>query len=170
MHKKINLKVLVGVSALVALEIILSRFLSIATPIMKIGFGFVPIAVCALLYGPVWAGVAGALADFLGATLFPIGPYFPGFTLSAALTGVVFGLFLYRHKGTPLQVAGAVAVNCIGISLLLTTYWLSIIMDSPFMALLPTRVLQAAVMLPLQYIVLRVLQKPVERLLSRQDT
>lgn len=84
MYKKVNIKILVSVSALIALEVILSRFLSIATPVVKIGFGFVPIAVCAMLYGPIWAGAAGALADFLGATLFPIGAYFPGFTLGVS--------------------------------------------------------------------------------------
>ena len=74
---------MVQVAALIAIEIVLSRFCSIATPIVKIGFGFVPIAVCGMLYGPVWAGVAGGAADLLGAVLFPIGAYFPGFTLSA---------------------------------------------------------------------------------------
>ena len=169
MRKKINVKVLVSVSALIALEVILSRFLSVATPLVKIGFGFVPIAICAMLYGPVWAGAAGALADFLGASLFPIGPYFPGFTLSAALTGIVFGIFLYRHKGNWAQITAAVAINCICISLLLTTYWLTLITDAPFMALLPTRVVQVAIMLPLQFIVLRLLQKPVNDHLRKQD-
>ncbi len=159
---KIKLRVLIQVALLIALEIVLSRFLSIATPIMKIGFGFVPIAICGMMFGPVWAGVAGAAADIIGATLFPIGAFFPGFTLSAALTGIVFGLFLYKKKGGWPQLVAAVAINCLGISLLLNTFWLTILVGKGFMALLPTRILQNMIMIPVQFMVLRLLQKPVE--------
>lgn len=75
--RKSNIRTITHVAALIAIEIVLSRFCSIATPIVKIGFGFVPVAVCAMLYGPVWAGAAGGLGDFIGAILFPIGGYSP---------------------------------------------------------------------------------------------
>ena len=170
MNRKDNgkLKVLIYVSLLIALEVVLSRFCSIATPIAKIGFGFVPIAVCATMFGPAWAGVAGALADVIGATLFPIGVYFPGFTVSAALTGIVFGLFMYKRKGTWPQLASAVAVNCLCISLLLSTYWLTIITGNPFVALLPTRIVQNVIMIAVQFVVLRLLQKPISIFANRQ--
>ena len=161
MNSKIKIKVLVSVSLLIAIEVVLSRFCSIATPIVKIGFGFVPIAMCGMLYGPIWAGVAGALADIIGATLFPIGVYFPGFTLSAALTGIVFGVLLYKRQGNWVQLSGAVAINCLGLSLILNTFWLTIITGSPFIALLPTRIMQNIIMIPVQFVILRLLQKPV---------
>lgn len=164
---KTNVKKLIIVSMLIALEVLLSRFMSIATPIVKVGFGFVPIAICAMMYGPIWAAGAGTMADIIGATLFPIGAYFPGFTLSAALTGLVFGLFLYKkednwNKGkTVLRITTAVSINCIGISLCLSTFWLTIITESPFFALLPTRILQNVVMIPIQLIILTALHRPV---------
>jgi ECF transporter S component (folate family) len=161
MQNKVNIKILANVALLIALEVVLSRFLSISTPIVKIGFSFVPIAFCAIMYGPVWAGVAAALGDIIGATLFPIGAFFPGFTLSAALTGVVFGLFLYNRKGNWAQLVGAVSINCIGISLLLSTFWLTIITGTSFWVLLPTRIVQNLIMIPAEFIVLRLLQKPV---------
>ncbi len=165
---KNKLRIIVQVALLIALEVVLSRFLSIATPIVKIGFGFVPIAICAMMFGPLWAGFLGATADFIGATLFPIGPYFPGFTLSAALTGIVFGLFLYKKDGSGLSLAGAVSVNCLGISLVLSTYWLTILTNTPFLTLLPTRVVQNLIMIPVQFVVLRLLQKPVGIYIKRQ--
>ena len=67
---------------LLAAEIVLSRFCSIATWNIKIGFTFIPLVLSAGLFGPIGAGVLAALADFLGAILFPIGPYFPGFTFT----------------------------------------------------------------------------------------
>ena len=154
-------KILVTVALLIAIEVVLSRFLSIATPIVKIGFAFVPIAICAMMYGPIIAGLAGALADFIGAILFPIGAFFPGFTISAALTGAVFGLFLFRRRGNIPRLAAAVLINCLLISLIINTYWVSIISGASFYALLPTRILQSAIMIPVQFIVLRSLQIPI---------
>ena len=157
----INTKILVNISLLIAMEVILRRFLSIATPIATIGFGFVPIAVCAIMYGPLLAGLAAAVSDIIGATLFPIGTFFPGFTLSAALTGIVFGLFLHKRSGNLLQLLCAASVNCLGVSLLITTYWVAVIRGTPYMVTLATRILPSFIMLLIQFTVLRLLQKPV---------
>ena len=80
MKKGMSVQKLVILGVLVAMEVVLSRFVSISTWNMKIGFAFIPVAAAAILLGPVEAAVCGGLADFLGATLFPIGTYFPGFT------------------------------------------------------------------------------------------
>jgi len=159
MNYKIDIKALVTVSLLIAIEVVLNRFVSINTQILKIGFGFVPVAICGMLYGPVAAGIAGAVADILGSTLFPIGPFFPGFTLSAALYGVIFGLFLYKCKGNILQLTCAVTINCLAINLFLTTLWISITYGSNYLVLLPTRILPNAIMLTVQFVTLFFLQK-----------
>ena len=65
---------------LAAAAMIINRFLSFNVWNMSIGISFVPVLVCGLLFGPLWGGVCGALADFIGALLFPFGPYFFGFT------------------------------------------------------------------------------------------
>jgi ECF transporter S component (folate family) len=159
MRSKVS--ILLPVALLVGLEIVLSRFCSVATPIAKLGFGFVPIAICGIRYGPLWAAAAGGLADFIGAILFPIGAYFPGFTLSAALTGWVFGLFLARYPKRWGRLLAAVGINCLGVSLLLGTLWLTVITGSPFMALLPTRLVQNLIMIPVQVLLLRALCHPI---------
>lgn len=94
--KNNSVKKLVEISLLIALEVILTRFCSINTATLRIGFGFLPIAIIAMMYGPLSAGVAYALGDLLGMMIFPSGSYFPGFTLTAFLTGVIYGLVLYR--------------------------------------------------------------------------
>ena len=139
----------------------LSRFWSISTQFGKIGFAFVPLAVCGMLFGPWWAALCGGLADFLGAILFPIGPYFPGFTLSNALTGMVFGLCLYQRFAGWKHIAGAAAVNNVIISLLISTYWLHLLYGSPYLGLLPTRVVQCVVMIVLEFVVIRLIQAPM---------
>ena len=153
---KINTRMLAYMSVLVAVEIVLSRFLSINAWNIKIGFSFVPVVLAAMLFGPLCAGIVGALGDFLGAILFPIGAYFPGFTLTAFLTGVVFGLFLYKKQTFPRTVA-AVGINQFILGLFLNTYWISVLYGSPYVPLLATRVVQSAILTAAQLIVIQLL-------------
>ena len=165
--QKISVRTLTAVALFVALEVVLSRFLSISTESLKIGFAFVPLVCCAMLYGPVWGAVAGGLADFIGAVLFPIGPYFPGFTLTNALIGLVFGLFLRRStSGTAgiVAICAAVLINNLVLSLLLNTLWVSVLYGSPFLQLLPVRLMQNAVMIPIEIVVIIALRHPVASL------
>lgn len=154
--KKSKIKTIVTVGLLVAIHIVLSRFLSINAWNIKIGFSFVPVFVAAWLYGPVPAALVGGLGDFLGAILLPIGPYFPGFTLSCALTGVVFGLLLHKKQSFP-RIVAAVGLNQFGIGLFVTTLWISILYGSPYIALLGVRVVQAAILSVAEFITITVL-------------
>ena len=105
----------------------------------------------------------GALADFVGALLFPIGAYFPGFTLTAFLTGMVYGLFLYKRQSLP-RILGAVAVNQFILSLLLNTLWISVLYGSPFGPLLVTRLVQSAILTVVQIVVIELIVKALPRL------
>ena len=163
MKKGINVQKLVVMAVLVAMEIVLSRFLSFNTWNTKIGFGFIPIAAAAILLGPVEAAVCGGLADFLGATLFPIGAYFPGFTATAALTGLVFGLFFHKEQ-TPLRVVPAVLINQFVLGLLVNTYWISVLYGSPFKELLVTRVTQSVILSIVQTVGILALAKVLQRI------
>ena len=141
---------------MVALEVVLSRYLSISTPFMKIGFGFLPMALTAMLYGPVYAGVAWALSDFLGAILLPMAPYFYGFTVSAFLNGVIWGLFLYKYHAKILNTASAILLSSVLVTLGLDTLWLTIYTGNPAMMMLGWRFMRFAVMAPVQFVMLTV--------------
>lgn len=149
--------VLVMSGLLLAMNIILSRFLSIQTPIVKIGFAFVPLALAAILYGPIPAAVIAGLGDFLGATLFPVGPYFPGFTVTAFLAGLVYGLFLYNKPVTWGRVLLAVSIVKLGLNLGVDTIWLYMMMDKAYWAILVPRIGQCALLLPVQALVIHLL-------------
>ena len=119
----------VTLGLLIALEIVLSRFLSFAAWNMKIGFAFVPVALAAMLYGPVAAAIVGGLGDIIGALMFPIGPYAPGFTVTAVLMGLVLG-FLLQKRRELWRVLTAVCVNQLVLSLFLNTLWISMLYSS----------------------------------------
>ena len=156
MKSSISIRTICQVAILIALEIVLSRFCSINTAWCKIGFGFLPIALCAMLFGPIWGGIAAAAADFLGATLFPIGPYFVGFTICAFARGVVFGLFFHNKEKLRLfpEILLPTLINCIIIGLLIDTYWVALLYTSKsYGGWFLYRLLQYAVMVP-EYLLL----------------
>lgn len=163
MHQSNKTHMLVIMAALIAIQIVLSRVFSINAWNIKIGFGFVPIVMAGILFGPVPAAAVGALSDFLGAVLLPIGPYFPGFTLTAALTGMVYGLLLHE-KQSGLRILGAEAVVQFVLSLLINTFWISLLYGSPFGPLFQTRVVQCAILAPVEFVVIDVLAKYAARM------
>ncbi|MEG0292502.1 MAG: folate family ECF transporter S component [Anaerovoracaceae bacterium] len=149
MKKKITTEQLVIMAFLIALEIVLTRLLSINLPTTRIGFGFLPIAFCAILFGPYWAALCYAIGDIIGASIF-MPPPFPGFTVSAAITGLIYGFIFYNKPVTTKRSFVASLLILIPISLCLNTFWLQIIVGKGFLVLLPTRLLQVAILIPIQ--------------------
>jgi len=149
MKKKSRTSQLVVTAFLVALEVILTRFFSINTPILRIGFGFIPVATMGALYGPLWAGLGYVAGDILGMLIFPSGMFFPGFTVTAFLTGFVWGIFLKGKEVTWKTVLPASLIIVLILNLGLDTIWLSILYGDAFVALLPTRIIKCVVMVPL---------------------
>lgn len=151
------LTTIVCVALLVALDVILTRFLSIQTQFLRIGFGFLPIAVAGIAYGPVWGFVCGAVGDILGMIIYPTAAYFPGFTLTAALTGVVFGLLLYNNKTSIARIIIASVIVCVFLNLMLDTLWLHIMYGDAFLAILPGRIIKCIINIPVYAIVIEVI-------------
>lgn len=185
---KITLRQLTVSALLIALDVVFSRVLAINTPLMKIGLGFAAVALSAMLYGPLWAALTAALGDLVGALLFPTGAYFPGFTATAALTGLIFGLFLYRREKGWLRAFLAAFCNCLLVTLLLNTLMIAVFFRSSpaelagadfarFMeltslkALLAARIPQFFIMLAVQALVIAALQaSPALLRLIREKT
>ena len=160
---KISTKKLITLGVLVAMDVVLTRFLSLNAWNTRIGFGFVPMVVAAMMYGPLSSAVVAALADIIGAILFPTGPYFPGFTFSVFLMGIIFGVFLYKKRSL-WRIVVSVLITQFGISLFLTTYWIHMLYGAKYVPLLATRVVQSGIISAAQIIVIPILAKMVERL------
>ncbi len=151
MENRSDLKRIVTIGLFIAIEIILTRFCSINTPILRIGFGFLPVSMLAIMYGPLWAGAAYAIGDVLGMMIFPTGgDYFFGFTVSAALTGLIFGLVLHKKAITYPRALIAACIVCLGVNLIVDTYWLYLLTGQGFWVLLPARVIKVAFAIPVQ--------------------
>ncbi len=185
--QKISTKTMVSLSVLVALQIILTRFCSINAWNVRIGFGFTALVIAAVLHGPAAAALVGGLGDLIGSLAFPSGTYFPGFTLTQVLMGLSFGRALYhRLSGAepaslpfsgaagflrtrlsslplPARLTLSVLFNQLILSLLLNTFWISVLYGSDFRGLLLSRAMQAAVTAPIQLIVVFALETVLRR-------
>ncbi|WP_346026688.1 folate family ECF transporter S component [Beduinella massiliensis] len=149
---------------LIAMQLALSSVAVYVTADMRITFGFLTIAATATLFGPVVAGVHGALADILACFLFPAGAYFPGYTLTALLVGLLYGLFFYRREVRLWHVLVAQLVVDLLCHVLLNTLWRSMTGGSAMMALLPVRLLKNALCYPVNCALLYFLHRLLRRL------
>ena len=75
--------------------------------------------------------------------------------ITALLTGIVYGLFLYRKPASTLRVSVCIILQSILLSVLLQTYWLTLLTGKGFLLLLPTRILQNLVTAPVQIVCVR---------------
>ena len=165
--KKIKTVDIIIMAFLMTMEIILTRFFAIQTPALRIGFGFLPMAIMAIMYGPLWAGLSYAACDVLGMMIFPRGPYFPGFTFTAFLTGLIYGLILHNKTVTWKRSFAAAVIVGIFCNLVLDTVWLHIITGSAVWVLLPFRLLRVGITIPLQTVIISVVCKRLHNLIHR---
>ncbi len=165
-------------SLLLAMFIILDRFLSVNTQLLAINLSLVPIMVAGMILGWKYALIIGAVGDFLGATFWPFGPYYAGFTLSVALSGLIFGLFLYespnkekKHFFIKALISTLLVLGFINLGL--DSLWLHILYKKAFIVYVGARAITQAIMLPIYVatIVLleKVLKKPIKRYLYREE-
>lgn len=168
-----KIKKIVLSALLVAMTIVLSRFLSINTQLLAIGFSFVPIAIAGRLLGIKYAAIISGISDVIGALLFPFGTFFIGFTISAILKGIIYGGVLHKNgeelSNKELVIRLIIAcVLVIGIvDLILNATWLKIMYDKAFLVVVGTRITAQAIMLPIHIITLFVLMKAINPIVKK---
>ena len=172
MKQQKTTKIMVTCALLVALQVILARFLSINTTFVVVNFSFLAVALAGILFGPLWGMAVGGVSDLVGASLFPFGAFFPGFTLTAALVGLVYGAFLHTKTGDLqgksgwLRVVGA-SLSASLIRFVLNSVWLYIMYGAGLFGMLPARITETVCMVVAQLILLPVLSSMVRRLVHR---
>ena len=151
-NPKINkTRMITYLGLLIALEVVLTRFLSFepAGATWRIGFGFIPTSVGGYLLGPIWGAVETALADVVGYFMFYKGsyPFHLGYTLSAVLRGVIYGLIIYRCKGGNISVIVKCILSVFAIFVLidlgLNSYWSMGLTGNPYWTCLATNFISA---------------------------
>lgn len=112
---------------LVALNVVLERFIpSYKTDVADISFGFIAIAFAAAFLGTPYAAVVAGLGDVIGAILVPFGAYFPGFTVTNCIYGIILGEFLHKNANA-IKIVICVLLNKLVCSVVLNTMWVTMV-------------------------------------------
>lgn len=161
-----KLKKIILSGILLALLIVLNRFISIKTPLLVISFSFIPIMMSAIWLGPKYSTLIAALGDLIGAILFPFGTYFPGFTVSAGLVGLIYGIFLYQKPGEEINnkkfILKLIISNLLVLGIVeifVVSIWLNILYGKAYLVVVSSRVVAQVIMFPIRVITIFLLEK-----------
>ena len=168
MQKLKNVRVLTVSAFLVAIATVLGFFKVHITELIEIRFQYLPIAVGGAMFGPAVGGVIGMLADVLGYLVKPTGAFFPGFTISSILSGIIYGLFFYKKRITVPRIIAAELTETIVCSLVINSINLSILYGNAFSVVVATRLLKVLIMFPIDTIILTVVLKAIPRLMPSE--
>nr|WP_319487488.1 folate family ECF transporter S component [uncultured Caproiciproducens sp.] len=149
---------------LIALNAVLGLLTVVISNVLQIRFSFLTVAASGMLYGPVVGGIVGAVGDIVNYMFRPSGPFFPGFTLNAIITGFIYGLILYKKPVTIWRVLAANTIIMILVNFLLNSLWLSMMYGQAFLAVLSVRIVTNLILLPINVALLYTLTKFIQKL------
>lgn len=160
MQKNDYIRKMIFTAFLVALEILLHRYCGIQMPTYQITLAFVPIALSAMLFGPIWAASTALIADFLGTMLNSTGVYNPMFSINAILYALIYAWFFYKKDKTIWRIVLCVLVSLVFVSIPLTPLWLYIYYkyvvgaEQAFWVIFASKLTSALIEVPIKVIVL----------------
>ncbi|MCK8606513.1 folate family ECF transporter S component [Apilactobacillus ozensis] len=155
---KLEVRDIVYIGMLMALSFIISKF-SINTQFISISPAFIITAIIGISYGPVWgasvAGISDILFTFINGQM-----YYPGFTISAILTGFLYGMFLYKNKNVKfLHVLICQLIIVICVYTILNTMWLTLFYNIPWKTIIVARIIKQFVATPIQIAIIFLILK-----------
>ena len=169
-----KLNTLVLTALLIAVGIVLGQFSIQITQDVKVGISFIATQVTATMFGPVVGGIMGGVADVVKFIIKPTGAFSILWTLNAIVGPIIYGIMLYKKKFTFWRVLLSKTVVAIVVNVCMSCTWSAILYGSAFWAILPTKVVQQIIQVPVQsiifYIFVQALQKArVIKLEKRAD-
>lgn len=147
-----NVRVLALAGMVAALAIILESFpIYLLGQSLKIYFSFIVVSLGCACYGPLVGMGVGAVIDTLGFLLSSYGePYFPGYLITAMLSGLIYGVMLYRRRPTIWRLIAVRLLINYGNNVLLGSVWKSVLYGKGYLYYLSTGLVKNTVMIPLE--------------------
>ena len=97
-----NVRTLALAGLVCAMAIVLEAMpIYLLGPSLKIYFSYLVVSLGCMCYGPLVGMVTGVVIDTMGFLLAGYGePYFPGYLVTAMLSGLIYGVMYYRRRPT----------------------------------------------------------------------
>ncbi len=133
---------------------------------LRIGFSSIPNQIVAFLFGPWIGAIFGGAMDIVKWFINPTGDFFPGYTLTAILAGIIYGVFLYERPVKLWRVIAAEACVKIFCNLGLNTLWVIMTTGNAVKAIIGPRIIANAGKLPADVILMMILLSVVNKVIK----
>ena len=138
----------------IAIKVIIGSAYIPLSESLQIKFSFLAICVEASIIGPVAGMVSGMVTDLIGFMVAPSGPFFPGYTLSAMLTELVYASFLYHKPLSIARITLAKAVNNYVVNVCIGSIWSSMLYGNLYIYYFLRSIVKNTLLLPVEVILL----------------
>lgn len=126
---------------------------------IKLNFNFLAVASVGMLFGPIPAAMSAAAGDLIGCIISGSSPI-PLLTCTGALSGLIYGVCLYKRDGVRLAVFSVISrvIDSIVVSFVLNT---AILMYSGFMSRTGAQLYARSIVVLIQIAVFMLITPPV---------
>lgn len=127
-------------------------YIPVGGAFLRITFTYLAQMLLGVICGPIYSVIGGVLIDVLGFLLAggDAAGYFPGFTLSAALQGLLYALFLYRAKLSVWRVLLAKLTVNVAIHVILGSVWKQMLYGKAYHVYFVSGAIKNIAMLPIE--------------------
>ena len=160
-----NIRVLSFAGLVCAMAIVLESMpIYLLGQTLKIYFSFLVVGLGCACYGPVVGMLAGGIIDTVGFLLAGYGePYFPGYLLTAVLSGLIYGVLLYRRPvSIPRLIVLRLLIN-FGNNVALGSVWKAMLYGKGYLYYFTTGLVKNAVLLPLEVFLMWMVLRAADR-------
>ena len=151
-----NVRMLTLAGIITAASIVLESFpIYLLGTSLKIYFSFLVISLGCYVYGPAVGILVGFANDTLGFIISSFGePYFPGYLITAMLSGLIYGALLYRQRITVLRLVVVRLVINYGSNVLLGSVWKAMLYGKGYYYYFTTGLVKNTTMLPIEVLLM----------------
>ena len=151
-----NVRMLTLAGIITAASIVLESFpIYLLGASLKIYFSFLVISLGCYVYGPAVGILVGFANDTLGFLISSFGePYFPGYLITAMLSGLIYGTLLYRQRITVLRLVVVRLVINYGSNVLLGSVWKAMLYGKGYYYYFTTGLVKNTTMLPIEVLLM----------------
>jgi len=164
-----DVKYMAIIALFVAIKTVLS---SIYIPVgenLRIGINFIFVAIEASIIGPVAGLASGFVTDIVSWIVFPSGPFFFGYTLTAMLGLFVYGICFYRRKITIKHIIIAKVLTNYLINVLLGSLWSACLYSKGYIYYFTKSLIKNTILLPIEVVILVMAFTIISPLLYRKN-
>lgn len=147
-----NVRTLALAGLVCAMAIVLEAMpIYLLGPSLKIYFSYLVVSLGCMCYGPLVGMVTGVVIDTMGFLLAGYGePYFPGYLVTAMLSGLIYGVMYYRRRPTVGRIIITRLLINYGSNVLLGSVWKAMLYGQGYLYYLSTGLVKNTVLLPLE--------------------